>query len=255
MKDRFHHFTSGCLAMPTITRGLTIAFILAAVPRLATAGGPVQSLPKDGCWVKFFLEHEVSDPDGVNGEHTGSWTISSVGTKTVHGEKCRWIEIEEHIDQGDDGKPFTRWFKYLVHEKDLKPGGDPLSNLVEYWHKDTHQTRTATKSDNRPAMMPMFFRGTPKTATAIAKPKRVLWQQGDFTIKQAEEQPQTIRSEECELIIRDVVWKKADIPFGTAAVNSSVRLDRDGFPSYTYVRRLFLSDHGTGAKSKIPEAK
>ena len=238
--------------MPTITRGLTIALILAAVTRLATAGGPVQSLPKDGCWVKFFLEYEPGPGDDVKG--TGSWTFRSVGTKTVRGEKCRWIEIEEHIDQGDDGKPFTRWFKYLVREKDLKPGGDPLSNLIEHWRKDTDQTRTA-RSDKRFTMMPMYFRGTPKTATAVAKPKRVLWQQGEFNIKQAEEQTQTIRAPECDLIIRDVVWKKADIPFGTAAVTSSVRLDRDGFPSYTYVRRLSLSDHGTGAKSKIPEAK
>ncbi len=241
--------------MSTITRGLTIALILAPVTRLASAGGPVQSLPKDGCWVKFFLEIELSGPDGVNGEHTGSWTVRSVGTKTVKGEKCRWIEIEEHIDQADDGKPSTKWFKYLVREKDLKPGGDLLKNLIEYWHRDTHQTRDATKRDNRPAMMPMFFRGTPKTATAVAKPRRVLWQQGEFTIKQAEEQIQAIRTQEYRLIIHDVVWKEADVPFGTAAVTSSVRLERDDFPTYTYVRRLSLKDHGTGAKSKIPEAK
>ncbi len=241
--------------MPTITRALTIALILASVTRPATSGGPVQSLPKDGCWVKFRLEHETSGPDGVDGKYTGSWTVRSVGTRTVQGEKCRWIEIEEHIDEGDDGKPLTRWFKYLVREKDMKPGGNLLSNLIEYWHRDTAQTRDATKSDDRPAMMPMFFRGTPKTATAVKKPKRVLWQQGEFNIKQAEEQTQTIRAQEYKLEIRDVVWKEADIPFGTAAVTSSVRLDRDGFPSYTYVRRLSLSDHGTGAKSKIPEAK
>ena len=241
--------------MPFITRGLTIALILVVVTRFATAGGPVQSLPKDGCWVKFFLEIELSGPDGVNGEHSGTWTIRSVGTKTVKGEKCRWIEIEEYIEQADDGKPFTRWFKYLVREKDLKPGGELLKNLLEYWHKDTQQTRDATRSENRPAMMPMFFRDTPKTAKAIKKPKLVLWQQGEFHIKEAEEQKQTISSAECDLVIRDVVWKKADVPFGTAAVSSSVRLDRDGFPSYTYVRRLSLRDHGTGAKSKIPQAK
>ena len=243
--------------MPNITRGLTIALIFAAMTRLATAGGPVQSLPKDGCWVKFFVDLEISGPDGVNGKHTGSWTISSVGTKTVNAEKCRWIEIEEHIDQGDDGKPMTRWFKYLVREKDLKPGGDPLSNLIEYWHKDTFQTTTATKSDNGFTMMPMYFRGTPKTAAAVAKPKRVFWQQGDFTIKKAEDQTQTIRApdDSYRLIIRDVVWKKADIPFGAAALTSSVRLERAGFPTYTWVHRLSLTDHGTGAKSKIPEAK
>jgi hypothetical protein len=241
--------------MPTITRGLTIALILAAVPQLATAGGPVQSLPKDGCWVKFFLKYESGPSDDDKG--TGSWTFRSVGSKTVQGEKCRWIEIEEHIDQVDDGEPFTRWFKILVREKDLKPGGNPLSNVIEYWHKDTFQTTTATKSDKRSTMMPMYFRATPKKATAVAKPKHVLWQQGEFTIKKAEEQTQTIRVPEdrYRLIIHDVVWKKADIPFGTAAITTSVRLERPGFPTYTYIRRLSLSDHGTGAKSKIPEAK
>ena len=177
------------------------------------------------------------------------------GTKTVNGEKCRWIEIEEHIDQGDDGQPFTRWFKYLLREKDLKPGGDPLSNLVEGWRKDTSQTTTAKQSDNRFSMLPMYFRGTPKTPAAVAKPKRVLWQQGDFTIQRAEEQTQTVRTQEYDLIIHDVVWKKAAIPFGAAALNTSVGLERADFPTYTWGLRLSLSDHGTGAKSEIPEAK
>ncbi len=80
--------------MPISARGLTIALVLTVVTQNAAAGGPVQSLPKDGSWVKCFLELELSGPEGVNGEHTGTWTIRSVGTKTVKGEKCRWIEIE-----------------------------------------------------------------------------------------------------------------------------------------------------------------
>lgn len=239
--------------MPNITRGLTIVLLLAAMTRLATAGGPVQSLPEDGCWVKLFVELEISGPDGDNAKHTGSWTISSVGTRTVNEEECRWIELEEHIDQGDDGQPMTRWFKWLVPEKDLQPGGDPVNNLIEYWHKDT--TTTATKSDDRFTMMPMYLRGTPETVAAVAKPKQVFWQQGDFTIKQAEDHTQTIDSDGYRMIIRDMVWKQADIPFGTAALTSSLRLERAGFPTYTWVHRLSLSDHGTGAKSKIPEAK
>jgi len=103
----------------------------------------------------------------------------------------------------------------------------------------------------------MFLRGTPKEAATVEKPNHVVWEHGDFTIKQAEEQTQTIdgKNNEYRLEIRDVVWKKADVPFGTAAVNSSVSLVRDGFPTYTYVRRLSLTDHGTEAKSKIPESR
>jgi len=243
--------------MPTLIRGLTIVLFLAASPRFASAGGPVQSLPKDGCWVKFFLEVEVSDPDGVNSKHTGSWTISSVGMKTVNGEKCRWIEIEEHIDKNDDGKPFTRWYKCLVREKDVKPGGDLLGHLVEYWHKEGLRNKAVKKTDSSSLMLPMFLRGTPKTGRPVAKAKRVVWQKGEFTIPQAEEQTQTTSREENRLrvTVRDLVWKKVDIPFGTAAVNSSVRLIRKGKPTYTWVRKLSLADHGTNAKSKLPEAK
>ncbi len=239
--------------MPTLIRGLTIVLFLAASPRFASAGGPVQSLPKDGCWVKFFLE---VDTGGVNGKHTGSWTISSVGMKTVNGEKCRWIEIEEHIDKNDDGKPLTRWFKFLVREKDLKPGGDLLGHLVEYWHKEG-RNKAVKKTDSSSLMLPMFLHNTPKIGRPVTKAKRVMWQKGAFTIPKAEEQTQTISGKENRLrvTVRDLVWKKADIPFGTAAVNSSVRLIRKGKPTYTWVRKLSLADHGTNAKSKLPEAK
>ena len=236
---------------------LAMALILFAMSPLVTAGGPVQQLPQDGCWVKYFLEIEISTPDGVTGKHTGSWTISSVGSKTVNKDRCRWIEIEEHIDQGDDGKPLTRWFKCLVREKDLRPGGDPLRNLVECWRKDTSQALTAVKCDNRFTMLPMYLRGTPSKTSVIPEPKRVAWQRGNLTIEQAEEQNQTVHApdETYRMVIRDVVWKQKDIPFGTAELTSSLSLKRAGFPTYTWVHRLSLVDHGTGAKTKIANAK
>ena len=239
--------------MPTLIRGLTIVLFLAVAPRFVSAGGPVQSLPEDGCWVKFFLEVETGGDDG---KHTGTWTISSVGSKTVDGEKCRWIEIEEHIDKSDDGKPYTRWYKFLVREKDLTPGGDLLGHLVEYWQKEG-KNKAVKRTGSRALMLAMFLRSTPKTGKPVAKAKRVMWQKGQFTIAKAEEQTQTTAKEDDRLrvTVRDLVWKKADIPFGTAAVHTSVKLIRKGLPTYTWVRRLSLANHGTNAKSKLPEAK
>lgn len=242
--------------MPVPIRHLMIAVLLAATPHTASAGGPVQSLPKDGSWVKFFLEWELSGPGAVDGKGTGTWTVRSVGTKIVNGEKCRWIEIEEHLDKSDDEQAFTRWFKYLVREKDLKPGGDPIGNLVEYWYKNTLQTKTATKSDSRSAGIAMFFRGTPKTVKSVAKRRQVLWQRGEFTFQRAEEQTQTReRENDYRVTVRDLVWKKAEIPFGTAAVTSTARFTSKGKHSFTWVRKLTLADHGTRAKSRVPEAK
>lgn len=242
--------------MKNVIRGLTIGLFLVASARIAAAGGPVQSLPKDGCWVKFFLEVEVSDPGGETGKHTGSWTVSSVGRKSVDGEKCRWIEIEEHLDKADDGKPFTRWYKFLIREKELKPGGDLLGRLVEYWHKEG-RNKALKRTDSDSLMVPMFLRNTPKRGKAIAKAKRVLWQRGDFTVSKAEEQTQTTArdGDHLRVTVRDVVWKKAKIPFGTAAVHSTVRLIRKGKPTYKWVRKLSLADHGTKARSKLPNAK
>jgi hypothetical protein len=242
--------------MSILLRGLTVALLLAAAPHVAFAGGPVQSLPKDGCWVKFFLEYELSGPNAVDSKGTGTWTVRSVGTKVVNGEKCRWIEIEEHLDKSDDEPAFTRWFKYLVREKDLKPGGDPLNNAVEYWHKDSIRNRTAKKLDVPSAGLSPFLRGTPKTVNSVAQKNRVLWQQGEFAFQRAEEQVQTRkRGDGYGVTIRDVVWKKAEIPFGTAAVTSTMRYTIKGKHSFTWIRKLSLADHGTGAKSKVPEAK
>ena len=106
-------------------------------------------------------------------------------------------------------------------------------------------------------MMPIYLRSTPAKAKRVATPKRVFWQQGDFTIEQGENQTQTIDPAEggYRFVIQDTVWKKSDIPFGTAALHTNARLVRDGFPDYTWIYRLSLIDHGTNAKSKLPEGK
>lgn len=243
--------------MLTLIRGLTIVLFLVVSPRFASAGGPVQSLPKDGSWVKFHLDLEVSDADGINDTTSGSWTIRSVGVKTVNGEKCRWIEIEEHLDKSDDGKPFTRWYKCLIREKDIKPGADLLGNLIEYWQKEGVRGDALKVTNSRSLMLPMFLRATPRTGKPVTKAKRVLWQKGEFTIPKAEEQTQTTFKDgnRLRVTVRDLVWKKTDIPFGTAAVNSSVKLIRNGKPTYQWVRRLSLADYGTKAKSKLPDVK
>jgi len=244
--------------MPTVRRLLTIVFLLSASTHSAHAGGPVQALPKDGAWVKFFLEWELSGPDAADSKGTGTWSVRSVGTKTVNGEKCRWIEIEEHLDKADDGKPFTRWYKFLVRENDLKRGGDPVKNAIAIWWKDTDPNTTAKKADGTSPWLAMFLRGTPKTGKTVAQKNRVLWQKGDFVFQRAEEQRQrrtTNIGDDRRMTIRDVVWKKAEIPFGAAAVTFTARLTRNGKHSWTWVRKLSLADHGTGAKSMLPEAK
>jgi hypothetical protein len=182
--------------------------------------------------------------------------VRSVGSKVVKGEPCRWIEIEEHLDKGDDETPFTRWYKFLVREKDLKPGGDPVKNAIEVWLKDTENNRTAKKSEERSQGLAMFFRGTPKTVKSVAGKNRVLWQQGEFAFETAEEQVQSVEFQnDRRMTIRDVVWKKAGIPFGTAAVTMTLRMTRKKKYSWTWVRKMSLADHGTGARSKVPDAK
>jgi len=135
--------------------------------------------------------------------------------------------------------------------------GDLLGHLVEYWHKEGGRNKAVKRTDSSSLMLPMLLRSTPKTGKPVAKEKQVLWQSGDFTVPKAEEQTQTTATEgnRLRVTVRDLVWKKADIPFGAAAVNSRVRLIRKGKPTYMWVRKLSLTDHGTHAKSKLPEAK
>ncbi|MCH7688373.1 MAG: hypothetical protein IH899_17115, partial [Planctomycetes bacterium] len=97
----------------------TLITLLLMTTSNVRADGIIQKLPEDGAWVEYFMEvseTDVDDPNDVKGAK-GTLTISSVGTETVDGEKCRWIEIYVTIKQDNRNEEDQIILKLLLREK------------------------------------------------------------------------------------------------------------------------------------------
>lgn len=102
----------------------------------AYADGLIFQLPKDGTWVQFNTDgSEIDGRDGDKEEFGGTITVSSVGTKTVKGEKCRWIEIRHTWQKSTRGDTDdrVRILKCLIPEKHLGRGKTPSKHVVRGW--------------------------------------------------------------------------------------------------------------------------
>ena len=111
-------------------------------PTTSVRGGLVLTLPKDGTWVCYEEDSAFDLPNGVGGVTKGFLTISSVGEVTEKGEQCRWIEVRSHkifystSDDDPSGDLLAVW-KFLIPEKFLRTGDEPLNHIVRAWHTPT----------------------------------------------------------------------------------------------------------------------
>ena len=111
-------------------RTLLAISLLLVVPVQSRANGLIQQLPKDGSWVRYFLDLKSEQPDEAD---TGTLTIRSVGQVMVEGKPCRWIEFQFTTNkQQDSGAQIV---KVLVPEKHLQKGAEPVANIVRGWQK------------------------------------------------------------------------------------------------------------------------
>jgi len=112
----------------------TIIAILAAwfmfSPTSAFCGGLIYKVPEDGISALYRVENSAkpappSLPVGVK--------ISCVGTTTIDGQSCRWIEIDL---QRKGHKPTeTEVLKLLIPEDKIGEGTEPLKHVIKAWRR------------------------------------------------------------------------------------------------------------------------
>jgi hypothetical protein len=83
------------------------------------------ALPADGAWVEYAWT--ATEPGGK--KQTGTLRISSVGTRTVQGVRCRWIELKRQTWQGD--RLGVRWRKLLVAEDAFRQKKTQQTYVIE----------------------------------------------------------------------------------------------------------------------------
>lgn len=110
----------------------TVTALLTMTPSLVYADGLIMKLPEDGSWVEYFLEGREDDTGGQ-----GTLRLSSVGSETVDGKKCRWIELEMKLTPEGRDERQRLILKLLIPEKHLTRGESPGTQILRGWFQRT----------------------------------------------------------------------------------------------------------------------
>lgn len=146
---------------------LTSAFLT----QTARADGLIYQLPPDGTGVRYDTEVAFTNNNGEQRTFKGSLTISSVGSTTVDGAKCRWIEFKS-VNKGNDGQERITIAKCLVPEEHLTRGKSPGDHMVRGWVKQGDrepQEIKDTKSLPGRMMLAAYLAGPPPNLSELDK--------------------------------------------------------------------------------------
>lgn len=237
-------------------RQLLTTAVLLTIPAAALADGLVYKLPKDGAKVTYDYKAVNKDPDNTaDRKFDGTLSIASVGTATVDGQKCRWIEVS--MLMRTEGREMKNRAKLLISEADIGAGKLMLANVRRGWEK--RRDREPTKLDNplgkRGHPIPAFLADPLKEVkklpeeeikTGIGKLKckgltgKLTYEQGDadrtdrfegeYTVRLSDKSPFGVAS--CKIVLKEFVRK--------------MRLDD------TIEIEFTLKSVGKNAKSEIP---
>lgn len=96
---------------------------------VASPAHSAEQLPKDGSWARYYVVLKSSSGN----ERTLRTTVRFVGTVVENGEKHRWVEIGDSVEEdAGGGKKETKHYaiKFLISEKALRTASNPIQHFV-----------------------------------------------------------------------------------------------------------------------------
>ena len=240
----------------------TVTTLLMMITSLVQAEGLIQKLPEDGSWVEYFLEGsetDVNDPNDVKGAK-GTLTISSVGTETVDGEKCRWIEIYVTSKQDNRNEEDQIILKLLIREKHLQKGKNPGKNIIRGWEKYSRgqqegQVRKLRMVNSKPSID--FFNVLlvgPLENSEKLKLKEIETEKGKLKCAGSKgefsfEDTNGNRTDDISGVI--TIRKHEKVPFGVVLYNIDTKEPNGDKIKFN----LKLREYGKQAQSQLPDNK
>ncbi|HSG72923.1 MAG TPA: hypothetical protein VLA12_21095 [Planctomycetaceae bacterium] len=253
-----------------LTRLVFLLSVALSIP--AVAADP--QLPPEGSWSRYYVQHLNYGGDESNYELVLKW----LGSITVDGEKCRWIEID-YPENKSVPIPHTGATKLAIPEKLILSGKKLISDQtpgIHYYQQHGGDPEIATIAEKRNAgtvfvhdMMfgtyLQFLPGPRQAAKLTESQVKVPYARGELISKQAysgKREGDFIDS----VNIRNH-WENTykiqthdEIPFGFVSAEFEWETS---FPDHTntglevsehWVRKEIwtLQDFGVGAKSSIP---
>ena len=238
-----------------------VAVLVASSSSTSAAGGLFQTLPKDGSWTKYYMEMKSEKPMQTM---TGTLTLRSVGSVTENGEKCRWVEMQMEGER--DGKKQGGVFKFLVKEKDFKPGAKGVPEIIRGWtqNKTGGEVKELTDQEKSPdGMIVIFFGGNRKDVKKLKAEKVIDYQKGQLKITtgtsgKLDIKPNPNAPANFKVNVTQSVWPHKNVPFGTAAMELQMETRNKDMLVSKMKMTFTVQDHGSGgkqAKSALPDKK
>ena len=227
---------------------VTVIVVASCSPMTAMANGLLYKLPPDGSRV-------VYDMTMVNKERNmtinGTLSMSSVGTATVEGKKCRWIEFSMRMST--QGRERTVTAKLLIPEANIGTGKNPGKNIKKGWIKLQDETKEFTDlSDRRLAgPIPAFLPG-PLTGRKELKAASVKTGLGKLTC-QGETGSITYKQGTTETKVDYETRLNDKSPFGVAITKLTILETRNGQKRGAYEINFKLKSVSKNAKSALPD--
>ncbi len=240
---------------------LMVAVLIVSSSSMAHARGFVQSLPKDGAWTTFHME--MTNDGQADQNMTGTFTVRSVGVVTENNEKCRWIELQSEGEL--NGVKQASIMKFLVREKDLKTGAKTPMRIIRGWQKNQAmgEVRELTDEEKKPnGMVTMFFGGKLKDSKKLAGEKVIDYQKGQIKVASGTKGNLEVKlpgsatnsvGNNVKFEVTQSVWAHKKIPFGLAEMKLVMKMSIGGNQMMEMNMTFTLQDHGTGAKSALPD--
>lgn len=129
----------------------------------------LQTLPKDGEWVSYYVLMKIN-----GGENQVEWKAASVGTKQKEGEPHRWLELSAKA-----GEDVYRVYKALIPESKFAPGKNPLGDAKELWVRrgDDEPERISSLLEDDPYLA-LLLSGPVSNVKKLDETKTIDWQKG-----------------------------------------------------------------------------
>jgi hypothetical protein len=243
----------------TRTRTLASLVLLVALGGLARADGLLYQLPKDGTWATYDVNVSAKGPNDMNMEMKGTLRLASVGQATEKDRPCRWIEIQFDMTMamGEHKMDQSEAYKLLIPEKYLAKGESPLDHVVRAWtqHGKGEMKKLDNPNDIDAGPLPIILSAPWKDVKQLAKA----------------ETESKLGKVACEGVEGSLEFKASKIgvmkakfenrlstesPFGVVASRWTIQ-PPDDTPAKMgdMVWKLKLTDFGSDAKTKMPDAK
>jgi hypothetical protein len=236
--------------------GVAVAVFALGASEVRAGGGLLQTLPKDGSWVKYYVELKISAQPKQ--DMTGILKLSSVGHVAENGQDCRWIEIDFRGEQ--NGMKNHQVLKLLLREKHLKADSKAVIKPVRGYMKDDDGKPTEL-ADSNEILVRLFTTIVAGRAGGVKPEKKATTidcLQGQLKIAAGETGTLTFKPDENaadgqQFRMTQTLWKHKNVPFGVAAMRLTVDI-RDKQKSVQVLRfKIDVQDYGTkGAASALP---